>query len=144
MPRPQTPLLTVDIVIELRDHPGEVVFIERWNPPVGLALPGGFVDRGETVKSAAAREAREETGLDVDLRGLLGVYSAPDRDPRGHTVSVVFVARASGEPVAGDDAREIRLLQPAAAMERLVFDHARIMQDYLEGGKVGYSPPFVR
>lgn len=143
MPRPQTPLLTVDVIIELRDRQGEVVFVERRNPPHGLALPGGFVDPGETVMSAAVREAQEETGLAVELRGLLGVYSAPDRDPRGHTVSVVFVGSATGEAVAGDDAKGIRLLRPAE-VDGLVFDHARIVQDYLDAGEVGFAPPFVR
>lgn len=143
MPRPETPLLTVDVIIELQDRPGHIVLIERRNAPLGLALPGGFVDRGETVMSAAGREAREETGLDVEIQGLLGVYSHPDRDPRGHTVSVVFVGHAAGEPVAGDDAKAVRVLPPDDATA-LVFDHARILQDYVAAGRVGLSPPFVR
>lgn len=133
MPRPVTPLLTVDVVIELVDRPGRpIVLIERRHPPPGCALPGGFVDVGETVEAAAVREAREETGLDVRLKRLLGVYSDPARDPRGHTVSVVFVGEAGGEPRAGDDAARVRIVDPADP-PALAFDHARIIADYREG-----------
>jgi len=133
MARPVTPLLTVDVVIELIDRPGRpIVLIERRNPPHGHALPGGFVDLGETVEAAALREAREETGLDVTLTRLLGVYSDPARDPRGHTVSVVYVGKARGEPRAGDDAARVRIVDPAEP-PALVFDHARILADYLAG-----------
>ena len=131
MPRPVTPPVAADVIIELADRPGRpIVLIERRNPPHGFALPGGFVDLGETVEDAARREAREETGLDVELAGLLGVYSDPGRDPRGHTVSVVFVAQARGEPVAGDDAARIAVVDPASPPP-LAFDHARIIADYL-------------
>lgn len=130
MPRPQTPLLTVDIVIEMHDRAERpIVLIERKHPPHGWALPGGFVDVGETVEQAAVREAREETGLDVELLDLLGVYSDPARDPRGHTVSVVYIARASGTPCAQDDARHLELFPPHAP-PALVFDHAAILADY--------------
>lgn len=130
MPRPRTPELAVDVVIELLDRPGRpIVLIRRDRPPAGHALPGGFVDIGETVEHAAAREAREETGLDIDLGGLLGVYSDPGRDPRGHTVSVVYVATAAGNPAAGDDAAAILVTDPAAA-PALAFDHDRILDDY--------------
>jgi 8-oxo-dGTP diphosphatase len=133
VPRPVTPLLTVDVVIELVDRPGRpIVLIERRHPPPGCALPGGFVDVGETVEAAAVREAREETGLDVRLKRLLGVYSDPARDPRGHTVSVVFVGEAGGEPRAGDDAARVRIVDPADP-PALAFDHARIIADYREG-----------
>ena len=132
MPMPATPRLTVDVVIELLDRPDRpIVLIERRHPPPGWALPGGFVELGETVEAAARREAREETGLSVELDGLLGVYSDPARDLRGHTVSVVFHGRAHGEPVAADDAARVQTADPAAPPP-LAFDHARILADYLE------------
>lgn len=131
MPRPTTPAVAVDLVIEMTDRPGRpIVLIERRNPPPGYALPGGFVDVGETVEAAACREALEETGLAVDLGRLLGVYSDPGRDPRGHTVSIVFTARASGEPRAGDDAARVVVVSPEQP-PLLAFDHARIIADYL-------------
>lgn len=131
MPRPRTPEVSVDLVIEMVDRPGRpVVLVRRGHPPPGHALPGGFVDIGETVEHAAKREAREETGLDVSLGDLLGVYSDPARDPRGHTVTIVYVATASGEPVAGDDAADILVTDPEAAPP-LAFDHGRILGDYL-------------
>ena len=133
MALPRTPALTVDVVIELHDRPGRpIVLVKRRNPPPGWALPGGFVDLGETVESAAMREAREETGLEVELTGLLGVYSDPARDPRGPTVSIVFIGRAQGVPVAADDARAVAAVDPAAPPP-LAFDHARIIADYLAG-----------
>jgi 8-oxo-dGTP diphosphatase len=132
MPRPVTPLLSVDIVIELIDHVERpIVLIERRFEPQGWALPGGFVDVGETVEQAAVREAHEETGLAVDLQMLLGCYSDPRRDPRGHTASIVFVATAQGQPLARDDARAVMLADPAAPPP-LAFDHARILADYLQ------------
>ena len=132
MGRPETPPVAADVVIELVDRPGRpVVLVKRRNPPPGWALPGGFVDVGETVEAAAVREAREETGLEIGELSLLGVYSDPDRDPRGHTVSVVFSAVARGEPRGGDDAVEARAF-PVGDWPALTFDHARILADWME------------
>ncbi len=129
--RPETPLLAVDIIIELLDYPaGTIVLIERRNPPHGWALPGGFVDIGESLEQAAMREAREETCLDVTLKKLLGCYSNPQRDPRGHTVSPVYIAEAHGTPQAADDAKNLRCLSLTALPQQLVFDHALILEDY--------------
>jgi 8-oxo-dGTP diphosphatase len=137
MPRPHTPALAVDVVIELVDRPGRpIVLIRRGRPPEGHALPGGFVDVGETVEQAAMREAREETGLEVSLGALVGIYSEPARDPRGHTVSVVYAATATGEPAAGDDAAGILVTDPASA-PALAFDHDRILGDYLALRRAG-------
>ncbi|MCC6302912.1 MAG: NUDIX hydrolase [Gammaproteobacteria bacterium] len=140
MPVPKTPLLAADVIIELEAAERGIVLIERRYPPHGWALPGGFVDIGETVERAAVREAWEETSLAVTLRCLLGCYSDPGRDPRGHTVSLVFVATATGEPQARDDARGLRVVDPAAIGERLAFDHARIVDDYLRYRASGRSP----
>jgi 8-oxo-dGTP diphosphatase len=131
MDKPATPLLTVDIIIEMRDRPDcPIVLIERRYPPPGWALPGGFVDVGETLEAAAVREAREETSLDVTLQLLLGNYSDPGRDSRGHTASAVYIAAAGGEPRAADDARHLALFDPQDCPV-LAFDHGLIIRDYL-------------
>lgn len=147
--RPQhhlkSPLLTVDIIIELADRPDRpIVLIERRNPPHGWALPGGFVDVGERLFAAAVREAREETSLDVRIKALLGCYSDPARDTRGHTVSAVFVAEATGAPHAADDARAVRVCAPEAPPAPLAFDHAVILADYLVFRASGRLAPFDR
>ena len=141
MPRPQTPALAADAIIELVDLADRpIVLIERKNPPPGWAIPGGFVDIGESVPDAAVREALEETCLEVELQCLLGVYSNPGRDPRGHTVSMIYVARAHGEPVAADDAANVGIFDPADIQVTLAFDHALILRDYLEYRNSGVVP----
>lgn len=138
---PRTPALTVDVIIEMQDRPDvPVVLIERRFAPFGWALPGGFVDVGERLEDAARREAKEETGLDVELILLLGCYSDPARDPRGHTVSAVYVGRAEGAPEARDDARNLELFDPTQTPP-LAFDHARIIQDYLVYRQSGQCAP---
>ncbi|MGM0553927.1 MAG: NUDIX domain-containing protein [Pseudomonadota bacterium] len=138
---PSTPRLATDLVIHHPSHPGCVLVIERRNPPHGWALPGGFVDVGEAVERAAVREAHEETGLIVTLEALLGVYSDPARDPRGHTASVVYVARGSGEARAADDARACAWLDPDDQGHPLAFDHRRILDDYLRFRLTGEVAP---
>lgn len=141
MTRPVTPLLTVDIIIELADRPGRpIVLIERKYPPPGWALPGGFVDVGERLETAAVREAREETSLEVTLKVLLGCYSDPQRDARGHTVSAVYVAEAVGEPVAQDDAKHLEVFAPEATPP-LAFDHETILADYRHYRETGERTP---
>lgn len=141
MPIPVTPLLAADVIIELADRPGRpIVLIERRNPPHGWAIPGGFVDVGESVETAAVREAREETALEVRLVALLGVYSDPVRDARGHTASVVYVAEARGEPQARDDARALAVFSPESPPPVLAFDHSRILADYRAFRRTGRAP----
>ncbi|HHH47827.1 MAG TPA: NUDIX hydrolase [Gammaproteobacteria bacterium] len=142
MPRPVTPLVAVDIIIEMSDRPGRpILLIERKNPPLGWALPGGFVDVGERLEQAARREAREEVSLDVRLKVLLGCYSDPARDPRGHTISPVYVAEASGEPHAADDAARVRCFLPGELPAALAFDHALILADYRRYRDTGQLAP---
>lgn len=126
--RYKNPVPTVDIIIE---HARGIVLVARKNPPPGWALPGGFVDYGESVEQAAIREAAEETGLALEDLRMFGVYSEPGRDPRLHTITTVFVARGRGEPKAGDDAGDIRVFAPDGLPEPIAFDHGQIIGDYL-------------
>jgi 8-oxo-dGTP diphosphatase len=128
---PTTPLIAVDIIIQLIDRPERpIVLIERKNPPHGWAIPGGFVDVGETLEQAAVREAKEETCLDVTLKCLLGNYSDPRRDQRHHTVSAVYIAEARGTPAAADDAANLKLFDVHDLPSSLAFDHDTILADY--------------
>lgn len=121
------PRVTVDIIIKCGDG---IVLIKRKNPPHGWAIPGGFVDSGETVEQAALREAKEETSLDVKELKQFHVYSDPNRDPRGPTVGIVFTARADGTPKAASDAREIGIFNQDNLPQNIAFDHCKILNDY--------------
>ena len=137
MPRPVCPPIAADIITEIGN---EIVLIERKNFPKGWAIPGGFVDFGETVEAAAIREAKEEISLDVELRGLLGIYSRPDRDPRGQTITAVYIARANGTPIAADDACSCALCDPRRPPTPLAFDHADVLRDYVHFLETGEYP----
>ncbi|MBN4073643.1 MAG: NUDIX hydrolase [Gammaproteobacteria bacterium] len=129
--RPVTPLVAVDAIIELVDRPGRpIVLIERKYPPHGWAIPGGFVDVGESLEAAAVREALEETSLNIHLKSLLGCYSDPARDHRGHTVSVIYVAEAEGVPLAQDDAKALGVYHINDDLPDLAFDHQQVLMDY--------------
>lgn len=131
----KNPLPTVDIIIEVED---KIVLIYRKNYPFGWAIPGGFVDYGETLESAAIREAKEETNLDIELLYLLGCYSDPKRDPRFHTITTVFVAKGKGELKAKDDAKLAKLFKiEEIPWDDLAFDHAKILKDYFKRKKYG-------
>ena len=123
----RNPLVTVDIIIEFDQG---IVLIERKNPPYGWAIPGGFVDYGETLEHAAIREAKEETSLDVGLTEQFHSYSDPSRDPRHHTVSTVFIAKGKGLLKADDDAKNAKVFRKEALPSPLVFDHGQIVNDY--------------
>ncbi|MBD2461211.1 NUDIX hydrolase [Oscillatoria sp. FACHB-1407] len=127
----RNPIPTVDIIIEMMDRPYRpIVLIERLNAPLGWAIPGGFVDYGESVETAAVREAEEETGLHVKLIEQFQVYSDPERDPRQHTISIVFLATAKGQPKAQDDAKDVKIFELWQIPNNLCFDHDRILRDY--------------
>jgi 8-oxo-dGTP diphosphatase len=127
-PNYRNPVPTVDVIIEWST--GQIVLIQRKNPPPGWALPGGFVNYGETLEEAAVREAREETSLEILLLRQFHTYSRPDRDPRRHTISTVFIARGQGRPQAADDAAALGLFTRDALPSPLAFDHREILDDY--------------
>ena len=131
----RNPTPTVDLIIEIDDPVGGkgIVLVKRKNPPHGWALPGGFVDYGESLEEAAVREAREETSLSVTIIRQFHTYSAPNRDPRGHTISTVFIATASGVPKGADDAAEASVFSIDDLPAPLAFDHGDILRDYREG-----------
>ncbi|KAB0668190.1 NUDIX hydrolase [Oryzomonas sagensis] len=130
----RNPFPTVDIIIEIDNR---IVLIERKNPPHGWALPGGFVDYGESLEDAARREAREETTVEIGNLRLLGCYSDPARDTRMHTISTVFMAQGSGIPRAADDAANLALFSLEELPARLCFDHANILADYAAAVRAG-------
>jgi len=139
--QPQTyrnPVPTVDIIIEMSED--KIILIERKNLPSGWAIPGGFVDYGETLEAAAIREAKEETSLDVELIGQFHTYSDPKRDNRLHTISTVFIAKGYGIPLAADDAQNIALYSEDSLPEPIAFDHGTILKEYFHYKKTGSLP----
>ncbi|HEY9829668.1 MAG TPA: NUDIX hydrolase [Stenomitos sp.] len=137
----RNPVPTVDIIIELVDRPHRpIILIERKNPPFGWAIPGGFVDYGESIETAAVREAKEEIGLQVELIDQFHAYSDPNRDPRQHTISVVFIASGQGEPQAADDAKTLGIFQAWEIPDNLCFDHDKILRDYWHYRHYGIRP----
>ncbi len=137
MARPTTPLIAVDIIIEYK---GGIVLIERKNEPLGWAIPGGFVDVGESLEEAGIREAKEETSLDVTLNHLLYVYGKPDRDPRGQTVTVVYTASGAGQLKGADDAKAAHVFTVETLPDNLVFDHREVLSDYFAFMRTGARP----
>ncbi|WP_144866197.1 NUDIX domain-containing protein [Hyella patelloides] len=137
----RNPAPTVDIIIELIDRPHRpIILIERKNIPYGWAIPGGFVDYGESVENAAIREAKEEVSLDVELVEQFYVYSDPARDLRQHTLAIVFLATATGNPTAADDAKSLAVYHQWEIPTNLCFDHDRIMTDYWRYRNYGTRP----
>jgi 8-oxo-dGTP diphosphatase len=133
---PKTPFLAADGIIKLFDENKNlqgIVFIERLNEPFGIALPGGFVDRGEKVEDALVRDMKEEVTLDVTIKKLLGVYSDPSRDKRLHCASCVYICNAIGVPKAADDAKKVFIYKKdEIPLDKLVFDHRKIVEDFLK------------
>lgn len=140
MSKYKNPYPTVDIIIELLDFDNKIVLIERKNEPRGIAIPGGFVDYGESIENAAIREAKEETNLDIVLIKQFKTYSDPKRDPRFHTISTVFIASAKGSPIAGDDAKTCKIYSLDILPQNLVFDHSKILNDYKTYKEKGQEP----
>jgi 8-oxo-dGTP diphosphatase len=142
MSRPVTPTLAADAIVELVHLPGRpIVLIERKNPPYGWAIPGGFVDIGETLEAAAVREAKEEISLEIKLVTLLGMYSNPARDPRGHTITAVYVATSTGQPMAADDAKRLDVFSLDNLPSPLAFDHAMVLADFRRYRECGAVAP---
>ncbi len=137
MKRCSHPLLTVDIIIEIG---GGILLIKRKNPPYGWAIPGGFVDYNESIEHAEMRAAKEEKSLNLRLIEQFYTYSDPSRDPRGHTISTVFIAKAEGTPHSEDDAKECKIFKIKEIPKELAFDHYRILVDYLNYKKTGERP----
>ena len=137
----RNPTPTVDLIIELVDQPHRpIILIERRNPPFGWALPGGFIDYGESAEAAALREAKEEVSLTVELIEQFQVYSEPNRDARQHTLSIVFIAATKGKPQAGDDAQKVAVFDLWEIPTNLCFDHDRILRDYWQYRYYGIRP----
>ena len=136
IPSLKTPFLTVDGIVEIYDGNDNfrgIVLIERKNPPHGFALPGGFVEYGESPEKAVLREIEEETGLKAEIKGLSGVYGEPGRDPRFHTVTIAYVLKAKGEPEASSDAKRVFVFKlNEIPFDRIVFDHSKIIRNYIE------------
>jgi ADP-ribose pyrophosphatase YjhB (NUDIX family) len=130
----KNPLPTVDIIIEIESK--GIVLIKRKNPPYGWALPGGFVDYGESLEEAAIREAKEETDLNIKLEIQLHTYSNPERDPRHHSISTVYIAKADGKPKAKDDAAEVGIFIESDLPDNIAFDHRSILNDYFKSKKL--------
>jgi 8-oxo-dGTP diphosphatase len=131
----RNPIPTVDIIIEC--EAGKVLLIKRRNPPHGWAIPGGFVDYGESLEDAARRESLEETNLQVRLLAQFHTYSAPGRDPRQHTISTVYIARADGNPQAADDALDVGIFGENELPSEIAFDHRQILEDYFAARQQG-------
>lgn len=139
----RNPAPTVDIIIELIDRSQRpIVLIERRNKPFGWAIPGGFVDYGESLETAAIREAKEEVSLDVELVEQFHVYSDPNRDLRQHTIAIVFIATATGKPKANDDAKNLGIFHRDEIPTNLCFDHDRIMREYWRYRDLGIRPNY--
>jgi ADP-ribose pyrophosphatase YjhB (NUDIX family) len=126
----KNPIPTVDIIIKIESE--GIILIKRNNPPYGWAIPGGFVDYGESLEEAAVREAKEETNLDVKLVKQFHTFSDPKRDPRHHSISTVYIAKGKGEPKAKDDAVEIGIFNESNLPEEIAFDHRSILMDYFK------------
>lgn len=140
----RNPIPTVDIIIELYDRADRpILLIERKNPPYGWAIPGGFVDYGEAIETAAKREALEETSLEVELIEQFHVYSDPQRDSRKHTISIVFIASAIGTPQAADDAKNLNIFPLWEIPDNLCFDHDQILRDYRHYRHYGFRPNLI-